>query len=89
MTDLAKLANLPLTAKWRSLGLELGVPHDQLDTIQSNCAHYPDQTSQCLTRMFEWWLRNSCESTYESLATALDAIGRRDLAVRVCQENSK
>ena len=89
MKDLAKLANLPVTAMWRGLGLKLGVPHHQLDIIQSNCAQYPDHTNQCLTRMFEWWLRNSCESTYESLATALDAIGRRDLALKVCQENSK
>ena len=89
MADLAKLTNLPVTAKWRSLGLKLGVPPDQLDTIQSNCAHYPDHANQCLTNMFEWWLRNSCESTYESLATALNAIGRRNLALKVCQENSK
>ena len=89
MTDLANLANLPVTARWRSLGLQLGVPHHQLDTIQSNCAHYPDHANQCLTSVFEWWLRNSHESTYESLATALDAIDRRDLALKVCQENSK
>ena len=89
MTDLAKLANLPVAAEWQSLGLNLGVPPDQLDTIQSDCAHFPKHTNQCLTRMFEWWLRNSCESTYESLATALGAIGRRDLALKVCQENSK
>ena len=89
MTDLANLANLPVTAKWRSLGLKLGVPHHQLDTIQSNCAHYSDHTSRCLTDMFDWWLKSDCESTYESLTLALDAIGRRDLAMKVCQEKSK
>ena len=89
MTDLAKLTNLPVAAEWRNLGLKLGVPLDQLNTIQSNCAHYPDHTSRCLTDMFDWWLKSDCESTYESLATALDAIDRRDLALKVRQENSK
>ena len=89
ITDLPRLTNLPVAAKWRSLGLELGVPLDQLNTIQSNCVHYSDHTSRCLTDMFDWWLKSDCESTYESLATALDAIGKRDLASKVCQENSK
>ena len=89
MADFAMLAKLPVTAKWWSLGLQLGVPPDQLDTIQSNCAQYPDSSNRCLASMFEWWLRNSCDSTYESLATSLNAIGRRDLASKVCQENSK
>ena len=89
MADLAQLTKLPVTAKWWSLGLQLGVPPDQLDTIQSNCAQYPDSSNRCLASMFEWWLGNSCESTYESLATALNTIGRRDLALKVCQENSK
>ena len=89
MADLAKLANLPVTSKWWSLGLQLGVPPHQLDTIQSNCAQYPDTSNRCLASMFEWWLRNSYECTYESLATALNAIGRRDLTLKVCQENSE
>ena len=88
MADLAKLTNLPVAAEWRILGVKLGVPSHQLNTIQNNCAHYHDYTNQCLTSMFEWWLRNSYESTYESLATALSTIGRRDLALKVCQENS-
>ena len=89
MADLAQLTNLPVTAKWWSLGLQLGVPPHHLDTIQSNCAQYSDSSNRCLASMFEWWLRNSYECTYESLATALHTIGRRDLALKVCQENSK
>ena len=89
MADLAQLTNLPVAAEWRILGVKLGVPSHQLNTIQNNCAHYHDYTNQCLTSMFEWWLRNSYECTYESLATALNTIGRRDLALKVCQENSK
>ena len=72
-----------MTAKWRSLGIQLGMHPYQLDTIQSNCAPYPDSTDRCLTSMFEWWLENSHEPpTYEKLAKALTDIGSRALALK-------
>ena len=83
MADLAKLVNLPVCAEWRSLGLQLGVPPDQLDTIQSNCAHDPNHAKQCLTNMFTWWLKSSGDPTYENLANALNSIDRSDLALKV------
>ena len=72
-----------MAAYWRSLGVQLGVPFDRLDTIQYNNAHYPDRANQCLTAMFDWWLKNTRDSTYENLNAALENIGRRDLALKV------
>lgn len=78
-----------MTAKWWTLGIQLGVSADRLHIIQSNNAHYPDLSERCLAEMFHSWLTSDCVSTYETLATALNAIGRNDLALDVCRENSK
>ena len=60
-----------------------------MHSIQYNNVQYPDSSNLCLTDMFDWWLKSDCDSTYESLATALSATGRRDLTLEVCRENSK
>ena len=89
ISDLPKLARLPVAPDWWSLGVQLGLPLDRLRSIQYNNVQYPDSSSQCLTDMFDWWLKSDCDSTYENLAIALSAIGRRNLALEVCRENSK
>ena len=86
---LPKLARLPVTSGWWSLGVQLGLSLDRLHSIQYDNAQYPFTSSRCLTNMFEWWLKSDCDSTYENLATALSAIGKRDLALNVCRENSE
>ena len=78
-----------MTAEWRTLGIQLGLPPDRLRAIQSNNAQYPDMAGQCLTDMFTFWITSDCISTYEGLATALNAIDRNDLALEVCRDNSK
>ena len=78
-----------MTAEWWTLGIQLGVSADRLRTIQSQNAHYADMFSRCLVDMFHSWLTSDCDSTYETLATALNAIGRNDLALQVCREKSK
>ena len=88
-SDLPKLARLPVAPDWWSLGVQLGLSLDRLRSIQYNNVQYPDISSRCLTDTFDWWLKSDCDSTYENLATALSAIGRRDLALHVCRENSE
>ena len=80
---------LPVAPDWWSLGIQLGLPLDQLHSIQYNNVQYPDSCNRCLTDMFDWWLKGDYDSTYENLATALGAIGIRDLTLEVCRENSK
>ena len=87
--DLPKLARLPVAPDWWSLGVQLGLSLDRLRSIQYNNVQYPDGSSRCLTDMFDWWLKSNCDTTYENLTTAFTAIGRRDLALKVCRENSE
>ena len=68
---------LPVAAQWYQLGIQLGIPKDQLDQIQVN---YPREVSMCLPQMFDWWLKNGACPTRRQLAEALQAIDRRDLA---------
>lgn len=88
-SDLPKLVRLPIAANWWTLGFQLGLPINQLDIIQTNCAQFPDSSMRCLTKMFDWWLNNIEDHTYESLVIALDAIGKQGLALKVCKENGK
>ena len=78
-----------MTAEWWTLGIQLGVTADHLRIIQSQNAHYADMMSRSLVDTFHSWLTSACISTYETLATALNAIGRNDLALQVCREMSK
>ena len=74
---------------WWILGIQLGVPPHRLNIIQCNNAHSPEGPIRCLVNMFDWWLNNSCDSTYEKLAAALKAIGKTNLALKVCSGSSK
>ena len=78
-----------MTAEWFTLGIQLGLPPDRLRIIQSNNVQYPDMAGRCLTDMFHFWITGVCISNYEGLVTALNAIGRNDLALEVCRDNSK
>jgi len=89
ISALAKLARLPVTAEWFTLGIQLGLSPDRMRIIQSDNVHYPDMTGRCLTDMFIFWITSDCISTYEELVIALNAIGRNDLALEVCREKSK
>ena len=73
-----------MAPEWWILGIKLGVPHYQLKIIQCNNAHSPEGLTLCLVSMFDWWLNNSHDATYEKLATALKAIGKTNLALKVC-----
>ena len=86
LSDLAYLSNLPVAAEWMRLGLQLGVPGYQLDTIQTDHAGQPCLSARCLCSMFDWWLNNSDSPTPRQLATALSTIEKRDVAESVAQK---
>ena len=77
---LKDLVELPVAAEWKQLGLQLGVPLHRLRRIQANNSNCPDFAQECLTDMFDWWLNNGHDKTYERLARALNTIGKRGLA---------
>ena len=87
--NLAFLSSLPLAAKWKTLGTMLLVPKHQLDTIQSNHAHFTDHSQQCLTSMFGWWLNNCGEPTCEVLIQAVNTMGEKDVVKLLCEKYGK
>ena len=67
-------------AKWRSLGLELGVDPYSLDAIS---VQHRDRPDDCLTHVLQQWLdRGDPEPTWDRLIEALEArpVGFLELA---------
>ena len=85
-TNLAFLSSLPLAADWKNLGTRLHVPECQLATIQAIHAHSPNHSQDCLNSMFAFWLNNCAQPTCESLIQAVDALGRRDVVIKLCEK---
>ena len=77
---LRDLCLLPVP-NWYLLGLQLGVSADELDVIERN---YPRDNHMCKAKMFGTWLRMDTSSTYEKLARALVAVGKRNIAEAMC-----
>ena len=79
---LKDLVKLPVAAKWRQLGVQLGVPIQTLDEIQANHEHSPNFAQECLSDMFNWWLNNGLDITYERLECGLRDIGETRIILR-------
>ena len=77
---LQDLCLLPVP-NWYLLGLQLGVSADELDVIERN---YPRDNHMCKTKMFGTWLRMDTSASYEKLARALTAVGKRNIAEAMC-----
>ena len=77
---LQDLCLLPVP-NWYLLGLQLGVSADELDVIERN---YPRDNHMCKAKMFGAWLRVDTNATYEKLARALIAVGKRNIAEAMC-----
>ena len=74
--ELKDLVKLPVAAKWKQLGVQLGVPTHKLDEIQANNKNSPNFTQECLSDMFDWWLNNGHDVTCERLECGLRDIGK-------------
>ena len=80
VSTLQDLCLLPVP-NWYLLGLQLGVSADELDVIERN---YPRDNHMCKAKMFGAWLRVDTNATYEKLARALIAVGKRNIAEAMC-----
>jgi len=86
--SLVELVSLPIT-DWHSLGLQLGVTHHRLKTIQANNAQYPDSLERCMADTFETWLNNDHEPSYEKIGKALCVVGMPMLAQQFCRQQGE
>ena len=80
--ELKDLVKLPVATEWKQLGVQLGVPTHTLDEIQANHKNSPDFAQECKRDMFNWWLNNSHDTTYERLDRGIRDIGETRLATR-------
>ena len=64
-----------MAAKWKSIGVHLGVPTSQLDAIQQNNCNHVDMCGDCLRETFVWWLRNGEDVTVKKLTKAVHEVG--------------
>ena len=62
---------------WFPLGLQLGLGLPELKQLQMD---YPGDAQRCKTEVLDWWLRNSRECSWETLAEALKTMEYEVLA---------
>ena len=78
---LRELCELPVAKCWYRLGVQLGIPDDELDVIEQN---YPRDARMCQLKMFSAWLRTESAPTYEKMVKALVAVEKTSLAEVLC-----
>ena len=69
--------------KWRSIGIQLRVPDHELDIIQANNRGDPHMVQNCLSCMFNWWLKNTQDVTSEKFAQAIHNVDEHGLEVDI------
>ena len=72
-----------IAPKWREIGIQLGVPSHELDTIQTNNRGDPNMAKNCLSYMFDWWLKNDQDITPEKLAKAIHTVDEHWIEVNI------
>lgn len=78
-----------IAAQWRSIGVQLGVPGHELDTIQANNRGDPHMIQNCISYVFDWWLKNDQDVRPEKLAQAIHIIGEHKIEVEIKQKFGK
>ena len=72
-----------MAAKWKTIGIHLGVPCGQLDAIQQDNHGCVDMSLTCLRDMFLWWLRNGEDVTAKKLAEAVHKVDKHEVEVEI------
>ena len=78
-----------VATKWRCIGIFLGVPHHELDSIQANNCGQPCMIQNCLSAMFNWWLDNGQDVSPKTLAQAIHIVGEHGLEVKIKEKFGK
>ena len=79
-----------IAAKWKSIGVQLGIPSHELDTIQANNRGDPQMVQNCLSDVFSWWLKTIDEQDMpQKLAEAIHIVGEHKVEVKIKQKFGK
>ena len=85
MNDIAS----KIPAKWRSVGIQLGLPSGTLDSIQSNNAGKPQACLDSFEQVFSTWERQGPSPyTWDAIIDVLrtPAVGEIALADELCDQ---
>ena len=69
------------SAEWEKLGLELGVKWSKIKQIAESRNHADPLL--CMADLLHCWLRSDCDASWEKVASALDEIEVRDVALKI------
>ena len=61
-------------ARWRDLGVELGIPIPYLDTIAVDNVHHPSYSQKCCKAVLQKWMEITPEPTWNILQNAIDRL---------------
>ena len=73
------LTELVEVRDWRTLGVHLAVPKDELSKIN---ARFDGERGRCKKRVLDWWLTNDPQPSWEKLAQALEKMGPHEELVQ-------
>ena len=79
----ARSALYPVRAKWKDIGIELDIDIGTLDSIERSC-HFQD--NNCLTRMLDFWFKQTDPSpSWDAIVEALESgpVGEGRLAEQI------
>ena len=70
---LNKVAN-----EWMTLGVQLGIPKSELNSIEVNCQHNP---KRCLLEMLDVWLKQQVDPppSWTDIVDAVESLGNKQL----------
>ena len=73
-------------AKWKFIGIKLGVPKGDLDGIDLDCSNVDNKLMETLAK----WLQHKKNTTWKALAEAIGSatVGREDLKERILKHHS-
>ena len=69
---------------WRSIGLNLGLPNDLLNMIQSD---HPTQEGERFRIVLQKWLEQDIQATWSTLELAITNARRKELTLETLQES--
>ena len=88
--DLPFLTRLhKLVPKWKRIGVQLGVPVFELETIQQNNRGGVGEVWDCLRDTFIWWLQNGENVTVRKLIKAVHDVCEHQVEVEINQKFGK
>lgn len=77
MSDIASV----IPARWRHVGIQLGLKSDFLDSIQFECCGRPHYCQDAFEKVFEEWKkRQTAPYTWKTIIDAIEKIGEVALA---------